>query len=167
MPFTTRACIKHLVKRRSCWKFNLITHPWEWDWSIIWWRSGSVTPQTCLVLLATQHMVPMRCFLWLPGRDHSVGLVLHKEVHVLTRHKTAVRPAGKTWSPSQSRGEETSLCVMAVWLQQCSQALHLVGKETPRRLQGSEGSGSADCEGHIQMWKQLQQRSKSPPITPE
>lgn len=72
-------------------------------------------------------------------------------------------------SLSQNAGEAAGPCGMAMRAQQHFSALHMVGKKTPRSLQGSEeaqrpGSGSAicGCEDRIQMWKQLEQRSKPP-----
>lgn len=124
----------------------------------------------CLVFLATQCTVAMRCLLLLPGRDHNRRLGLHKAGHVLSRCKAAVRSTGRTAAfPNTERKQQ----ICGAWPQQYFWALHMVRKETPRRLQGSQrtrgtGSGSASssassaCED-IQMWKQPQQAGQPQP----
>lgn len=62
-------------------------------------------------------------------------------------------------SLSQSTGEATGPRGTAPWPQQCVWALHVLRKETPKRLrepEGAQGPGSGSAswawEGHIHMW---------------
>jgi len=102
-------------------------------------------------------MVAMKRFLQLPGRAHSVGLGLHREAQALSRHRTAVRPAGRTAAFPKAKGNKRPVCHGHTAAATFSGPA-CGGEGNPTGgFKGSLGARLCLCscpwEGLVQMWK--------------